>query len=167
MDGLLPGLAGNADIHPMFVHFPIALWPTALAFYAFGVFKDHEGARQAGRWMLYAGTAAAAVAIATGFLAADRLGHDSVGHDAVHVHRNFMIAAALVAAGAAGGAKLAVARASKRLQIVAVIVLSAAVGVATLGADRGAHLVFGMGVGVSTEPPPAAKPAHDHGGHHH
>lgn len=30
MDALLPGLAGAPNVHPIFVHFPVALWPTAL-----------------------------------------------------------------------------------------------------------------------------------------
>ena len=36
MNDLLPGLELAPNVHPVFVHFPIALWPTALLFYALG-----------------------------------------------------------------------------------------------------------------------------------
>ena len=178
MTPLLPGLSGATDIHPLFVHFPVALWPTAAAFYAYGVFRDHEGARQTGRWVAYAGVLSAVAALGTGFLAADRLGHDSPGHDLVHTHRNLMIGATTLVLLASAAARAAVRGSARRLQFVALGLLLAGVLTTVFGADRGAHLVYGVGLGVSKDAG-AASPAggsghhdaapggHDHGGHAH
>ena len=172
MTTLFPGLLAAEDIHPLFVHFPVALWPTAAAFYAFGVFKDHQGALDAGRWLAYVGLAGAAAALLTGFLAADRLGHASAGHEHVHVHRNWMIAATVVVGAAAAVARWAATRVSPRLQGVALALLLAGVGVTMLGADRGARLVFEFGMGVSDQVAAPTGGHHgggheDHGGHAH
>ncbi len=174
MTSLLPGLANAPDIHPLFVHFPVALWLAAAALYALGVARDSTKSRDAGRLLLYLGTAAAALALFTGFRAAGRLGHDSAGHDLVHVHRNFMVAATIVGTLASALAFAAERRGSKAIAAVAAAVLLGCAALTGLGADRGANLVFGYGVGVAEAPPaPAANPAggghgeHDHGGHDH
>lgn len=171
MEGLLPGLTHAPDIHPLFVHFPVAFWLAAAAFYGFGVARGHDGARQTGRSLLYLGTAMATAALFTGDLAADRMGHDSPGHDRVHVHRNLMVAAFVLAATASGLAFQAQRRDSGPLSVMAAVVLLVAAALTGLGADRGADLVFGYGMGVAESPPSVSAPDHhgdhDHGDHGH
>lgn len=150
---VLPGLASATDLHPLFVHFPVALWLTAAALYGLGVARDHEGARDAGRWVLYLGTLAGTLTLATGLQAAGRLGHDSAGHELVHVHRNLMIASFLLAAVASGLAFQAQRRRSAPFAWMATGTLLLCASTTILGADRGAHLVFGSGLGVSSAPP--------------
>ena len=173
MSSLLPGLANAPDIHPLFVHFPIALWLVAAMLYTVGVLRDSERARDSGRLLLYLGTAAALLTLLTGFRAAGRLGHDSVGHDLVHTHRNLMIAATAAAVLASGLARAAKQTASKPLAAAAAATLLVCAALTGLGADRGANLVFGWGVGVAETPPASDvadveghKPA-GHGGHAH
>mgnify|MGYP003677587334 FL=1 len=90
---MLPGLEASQNVHPMFVHLPLGLWPVALAFFIVGATRHSERPIEFGRWMLNLATVAAVVAAATGWFAAGGLGHDSPGHDLVHIHRNWMLVA--------------------------------------------------------------------------
>lgn len=161
MESLLPGLSFAQNVHPIFVHFPVAFWSLAVPLLAFGLFRDHEDAWTFGRWLVYAGALSALIAVTTGYIATDKMGHDSPGHGLVHVHRDFMIATAvlgLVAAGLAFAFRNATDRARRGAVLAAMSVCAL---VMTLGADRGAELVYRYGVGVSHEPPPEDD-GHDH-----
>lgn len=166
MDSTLPGLVTAPNLHPIFVHFPIALWITALLFLAVGTFRQHENLLLAGRWTLYLGTASAVLAVGSGFWATNQMGHDSPGHDLVHVHRNFM----LMATGLAlvGTVLTFTWRRSDTpvRQWTQLAFLVAAVLVMTLGADRGAELVFHYGIGTTRAALPAAS-EHEHDDHNH
>ncbi|GIW72795.1 MAG: hypothetical protein KatS3mg102_2337 [Planctomycetota bacterium] len=167
MEAILPGLEGAPHIHPVFVHFPVALLPAALLFWALGMWRGSEELLRCGRWLLYLGVLGAAAALGTGLLAAEQLGHDSPGHDLVHVHRNWMYAAgalALLSAAAAFALRRSQARGA-RLGVGALLL--ATVVVLLLGADRGALLVFRHGIGTAGEPPPLAREHGEHAGHHH
>jgi len=171
MDTLLPGLTSALDLHPLFVHFPLALWLAAALLIPLASIRDDERLAYAGRLLLWLGTAAAAVTVGTGFLAANRMGHDAPGHEFVHVHRNFMLTATAVAAFASVVAWRVRARRGKAAMLLTALMITLAV-ITTLGADRGAHLVFGYGMGVSEAPPTGAggehgATGHDHGGHAH
>lgn len=148
---LLPGLEAAPNIHPMFVHLPLGLWPVALGFFVLGAVRHSERLLEVGRWMLYLATTAAVAAATTGWFAADGLGHSSPGHDFVHIHRNWMFAATGVSALTAVLVFLlrrSQSTARHWLQVAAVAITFT---VAMLGADRGAFLVFGKGVGVSSQ----------------
>lgn len=178
MDALLPGLDAARHIHPMFVHVPLVLLPGALVFWLLGLLRRRDDLWSIGSIVLYVGIASAIVTIITGFAAADQLGHDAPGHEAVHVHRNFMlIGTGLVIAVATTAFALRLHRApSVRWGLVGA--LTVALSVLVLGADRGAYLVFGQGVGVDLQPAdegPGDGDAHDgdapaggaHDGHAH
>lgn len=157
MDALLPGLAAVEDLHPLVVHFPIALWSAALLFWVLAL-RGRDELWYAGRWVLYLGSLTALVAVGTGLWAEDRLGHDTPGHELVHVHRNFMIAATVL-----GGATALLARAMRRrggawirAGLLAALLLTTVV--CALGADRGALLVYGHGVGTRAEGRASAAP---------
>lgn len=146
---MLPGLAGARDLHPMFVHFPIALWSAALLFWVLGVARTAEPWLTTARWLTTLALLGAAASVATGLLAEERLGHDSPGHDVVHVHKYFMLAttaAGLVTALVAWltrkrGPRWAWTWGASLIVTVALMIL---------GADRGGLLVFGHGVGTTS-----------------
>lgn len=152
METLLPGLGAVRDVHPLIVHFPIALWSAALLFWLLGLGGSGDLWR-AGRWLLHLGVLSALAAVLTGLWAADRVGHDTPGHDLVHVHRNFMIAA--TALGVATAVLAWVWRGRRegwtRPALLGGLVLT--VAVCALGADRGALLVYGHGIGTRVEHP--------------
>lgn len=161
MNWLLPGLSVVPNSHPMFVHFPIAFWLGALLFCCLGVLRPKSGLFRAGRWLLHLGTLSGAVAVASGFLATAAMNHAAPGHELVHVHRNFMVTASVLSL-ALSCVVFALRRHDgirPRLTQVALLLLLA--GVVALGADRGAMLVFGYGMGVRTQAPTSETPG-DH-----
>ncbi len=162
MDAIFPGLSHAPNLHPIFVHFPVALLPVALGFWLVGLFPGREQAWRCGRALLYLATLGAALAVTTGYLAANGLGHDSPGHDLVHDHRNLM----LVAAGLMAAASL-LAYAWRRSESFAaramqVGLLAFTVAVLVIGADRGGQMVFRYGIGTAGEQPPGSTDGHDH-----
>lgn len=168
---LLPGLDAAPNVHPMFVHLPLGLWPTALGFFLFGAAKRSERLLETGRWLLYLATAAAVAAATTGWLAADRIGHSAPGHDLVHIHRDWMIAATGISALSSTMVFLLRRSQGPARRWIQVTAVAITFGVATLGADRGAYLVFGKGVGVSRQTDPQhqeqrAQPDQEHSHEH-
>lgn len=150
---VLPGLDSAPNVHPLIVHFPIALWPTALLLWTLALLRGpQEELWRAGRWLLYLGSLAALVAVATGLWAADQVGHDSRGHDLVHVHRNWMVVASALSLLVSAAAFATRTRATPILRWVLLGALLLTTGVSALGADRGALLVFGYRIGTSDEP---------------
>ena len=145
MDSLLPGL-GSVPAHPMFVHFPIALWSTGVVVLAVAVLRRHHDGFRIGRLLVEMGTAAAILTVVTGFFAADALGHDSPSHDRVHTHRNLMLAATSFGVVAVALGRLWKAR-TGHIAMLAALVIGCALTV--IGADHGGYMVYGEGVGVS------------------
>ena len=166
MNELLPGLSHAPNIHPLVVHFPVALWPAALLFAVVGAWRGRDDLFKVGRWLAYLGMIGAALAVATGFLATAEMGHDAPGHDLVHVHRDFMIVASILGLVTTILFAALRKRQSKAVQWTLVAALSLSVVVMTLGADRGAALVFQYGVGTSQEQPPATVHQHEGGDDH-
>lgn len=167
VENLLPGLSSASSVHPMFVHFPIALWTTALLFQVLGCFTARGRALEMARWLLYLGTLSAVVAVITGYREADRLGHDSPGHEFVHVHRNYMLATTLVAVVLCVAAFAFHRKAVKRGPLALAVGMIVLGVLLTLGADRGAALVFRYGMGVSAEAVGQEAPEHPPHSHEH
>ena len=167
MNELMPGLSGAPDLHPMFVHFPIVLWLSALGFALAGAARGRDRLTDTARILLYLGTLSALFAATTGYLAAGRMGHDSLGHELVHLHRNYMYVATALALVASIFAFVRRGR-SDGLTLWGLTALLLLVSTVTvLGADRGAALVFRYGIGTADETPPVAVPHDDHGKHDH
>ena len=83
----LKGLEELINIHPLFIHFPIALLLSSLAFYFFGNILKKEEFLVAGKWTLYFGTLAATVAVWTGLEAAKTVFHDAGIHEMMMAHQ--------------------------------------------------------------------------------
>lgn len=163
MESLLPGLHHAPNAHPAFVHYPIALWLTALLFAAAGAVRARDDLVRVSRWLLYLGTAGALLAATTGWNAMLEL-EDMPGHDLIHVHMNWMFwAVGIGVASCVLGWVLARRIPTSASRWTFALALVAVVGVTTIGADRGAHLVYRYGIGTQQETPP---PGHEeHGGH--
>ena len=91
MDFSLLGFSGlfrMFNTHPVFVHFPIAFIPAALALYLLGaVLKDRRWVF-AGQACLIMGALGAAVAVITGLRAEGSIPHNQQIHDLMQVHKS-------------------------------------------------------------------------------
>ncbi|MBI3313906.1 MAG: DUF2231 domain-containing protein [Candidatus Omnitrophica bacterium] len=83
----IQGLRELINIHPVFVHFPIALLLTAAAFYFLGTFFHKEDLFSAGKWVLYLGTLSAVAAVWTGLQAAGTVSHGGDLHQTLMAHQ--------------------------------------------------------------------------------
>jgi len=153
MDKILPGLAAIQNIHPMFVHFPIAFFWGALAMES-AAMVIYERFHFVATWLLYLGALAAGVSAITGLHAMNKItaasgGHHGPNHGLIHVHEHWMLSVTTM--GVLLAAYLYWMNTGRvwnghRWRFVVGLLLLAVV--LTLGADRGARLVFQFGFGV-------------------
>lgn len=163
IEQLLRGLSSAPNLHPMVVHFPIAFWVAATGAWLLAVARKRDEAWRFGLWLHLLGLLGAAVAVAFGFWATEKMGHDSPGHELVHVHRDIMLwATGLALTVTALGWWKRTAKLRAPLTALSVVL----VGLLTVGADRGAELVFRYGMGVAHETPPESTHTHSHDDDH-
>jgi uncharacterized membrane protein len=149
MHALLPGLKSALNYHPLFVHFPIALWLAALLFelLSFVGGKGEEMHRVAS-WLLYLGTLAGVVTVLTGLAAEDSVPLGPA-RGVMEFHEEMMLTTFALAVALSGFAYFFQHRFTKKLRrlfLVGLIVLGVLM---TLGADRGAEMVYQYGVSVN------------------
>jgi uncharacterized membrane protein len=151
----------GSNIHPLLVHFPIALLTSFLAVEAWGMLFRKPGARRLASGLLYLGAAGAVVTAGTGLIAAESVPHGAVVHDLMEWHmRAGLTVATLSAAMAiwrtAGGIPESVM--ARTLHLFLTLILAV---VLVLGADLGGTMVYQHGVGVKS------LQKSDGEGHHH
>lgn len=151
--------------HPLVVHFAIALLSTAVVFFVLGrLLARHRlgpSLTQIARWNLGIGTAAAAVAVATGWQAYGTVAHDPPSHANMTVHMRWALgtlAAFLLAAAVAWWDRHRVAGAGALLLVV---LIPAAAALAVTG-WYGSENVYRYGLGVMRLPTPEGG-GHEHG----
>ena len=160
--GILPGITEMANVHPLFVHFPIALLNGFLLMELLGAITDKASLRAAATWMLYLGTLGAVATVITGLMAASSVGHGEGVHELMLSHKNHglvVLAIALVLSIW----RLAVSeRFSTKSRVAHFILAVIMVGIMTVGADKGGLMVYKYGVSVKAVP--QAEGGHDHAG---
>ncbi len=142
----LPGMNSAMNLHPMFVHFPIALIMTALLVDIMGLVLKKEQYGTFVRLLLNLGAVSAVVALYFGYQASDALGHDAPGHDFVHEHRDVMLWFTWLTVGAAIAFHFLKMQKAVIFRVAVLVVLSALL---VVGSDRGARLVYQYGMGVN------------------
>ena len=144
----LQSLKEIISIHPLFVHFPIALLLLSAVFYGAGALFKNENLTQAGRWTLYAGMLSAVIAVLTGIKAESTVEHDEEAHEIMELHEKLgYIILALSAALSAWtlAVKSAIPSKGRIVFFAGLIVLSLVI---IQQADLGGRLVFLKGIGV-------------------
>ncbi|MEE9464865.1 MAG: DUF2231 domain-containing protein [Candidatus Neomarinimicrobiota bacterium] len=149
----MTGFESVVNLHPLWVHFPIAITILALIFEGLGRLGRQEFATGVASALIYSAAISAMVTLVTGFMAADSIGHDSPGHDLVHQHRDIMISYTVIIVALALANLFISKRAGEYFAIIWIktlrpLILVAAVAVLSLGADKGAELVFRYGLGA-------------------
>jgi uncharacterized membrane protein len=86
---LLPGMTTLQNIHPMLVHFPIALLFGFFVIDVFGAFTYRQHWRTVASCFLYLGTIAAVATVVAGFLAASTVEHGVNVHEIMERHEHF------------------------------------------------------------------------------
>lgn len=92
LGSFLPGVQHAQNIHPLIVHFPIALLSAAVLLYFLAVIVRRESWAWTGLWMLGLGALGAVVAVITGLHGAEGVMLAmSVKHELLFVHRDIML----------------------------------------------------------------------------
>lgn len=145
---LLPGLQNLQNVHPLFVHFPVALILVALFSEAVWWLTGKDHFRRFAIYLLCLSALSAVAAVITGYIASNSLGHDTPGHDFVHEHRDVMLwMSGLLVVTTVVMLFVRSFREGKwrRLLIVPLLVIA---GLLVYGADKGGRLVFEYGIGI-------------------
>jgi len=137
------------NLHPIFVHFTIALFVVATAFLLIGTLGNQrswaDNLIRAGYWNLWAGAVLTVATFASGYFAYFTVTQDEILHVLIEDHRNWALIASLLFWGAAFWSI------RKKLQNVPLF-LAAAMITATLAlavtSYKGGELVYRYGVGV-------------------
>jgi uncharacterized membrane protein len=138
----LPGLAHLQNLHPLVVHYPIALLSAAAALYVLAWLAGSEKVEWAALWMLVLGFLGAAAALASGLYGAPGLMiADSVRTNLLRPHKQLMIAASALTTVLTVWA-VAARPMPHRGRVVFVAALIALVALIAKGADYGGRMVY-------------------------
>lgn len=137
------------NIHPWFVHFPLALLAFGLLFDFLGfVWKKHS-LSAAGWWCHVFGVATAIPTILTGFQAFFTVGHSTeAAHQIMRTHRNVQLTVGILFTGLLIWRSISKHIVPRRTPIYFVIAATA-VGLMLYGAHLGGQLVYEYGVGTA------------------
>ena len=94
---LLPGISSLNNLHPMVVHFPIALFTIFFLTDLFGSLLKNKLWRQCATGLLYAGTLSAILTVILGFQAAHSIEHNDAVHQIILRHQILGISVTLLA----------------------------------------------------------------------
>jgi len=144
---MLPGMKAALNVHPVLVHFPIALWLAALLFQVLAVWRGSDEMQRTAARLLYLGTLGALVTVWSG-LAAARSVPEGDALRAVGVHETMMLVSTSLALALCMLAFFARRNFTSQLRKVLLLGLGILAVLVTIGADRGAQLVYGYGAAV-------------------
>ena len=144
------GLHGTQELpnlHPIFVHLPIALLLAAAVFHFLGSILRKEELWVAGKWSLFFGTVGAGISVWSGLEAAETISHDEEVHTIMMAHQYVGIAVLVLSAILSVWVIISKKTmfSGRPLFLAALLVLSALIAQA---ADFGGWMVYGKGVGV-------------------
>jgi uncharacterized membrane protein len=158
---LLPGVSEMANVHPLLVHFPIALLTAFLVVELLVVIFKREDLENVASWMLYLGTLGAMATVAAGWLAAQSIPHGSAVHDVMETHETLGFSVLALAVALSLWRLLAGSPVSVMGRALHLFLAFVMIGLLTAGADLGGLMVYKYGVAVKAVPQPEN---HDHAG---
>ncbi len=139
-------------IHPMLVHFPIALLSAAVFFDLLGGKWRPEDCRIASLYTLVLGFAGAGVSVISGGMAEDAAERSGVPEQAIELHESLGFAAFWIFAGLLGLRVAAGLGWIREQRMGALLVGIAGVVVMLVASYYGGSLVYDYGAGVSVHP---------------
>ncbi len=151
---MLPGLGHVQNVHPLFVHFPLALLLAAALFYLIAWIGGHEPIKWTAFWILMVGAISAAAAVATGLYAGPGVMiSESVREHLLRHHMQIMLATSVLTGVLAIWA-IAARPMPLRGRIIFMLGLLAVVVMISIGADIGSEMVYGYNAGGDACPQP-------------
>jgi uncharacterized membrane protein len=139
---MLPGLKSMLNIHPLFVHFPIALWFTALLFEILANWRSNNEFHRTAVRLLNLGTICAFAAAFSGWLAQSSVEPSLTIQRVFEIHETLMLIATSLATALSiycFAKRANFTTAARRILLAGLIALAI---VTIVGTDRGAQLVY-------------------------
>lgn len=137
------------SVHPLLVHFPIALLLTSLLLDLSAVGLKRPELHRVALWNLGLGTAGAAVAVWTGLRAADIAKHSHEIHQVMELHRKLGIATLVIGGLTLSWRLFKRDRLTARARVLTLLVMLVMTATLGYGAHLGGRLVYEFGVGGS------------------
>lgn len=159
MSDFLPGLKAMPNLHPLFVHLPIALLLGFVIAESLAWITGRTSLVGAASWMLYFGTVGAAATVATGLQAAESVEHDEVVHLLMERHEAFGIAVLGLAALMSVWRLMVGRRMLGLLRALHLAMGFLMVSLMMAGADLGGLMVYGHATAVRLPPAPELAPS--------
>jgi len=144
---ILPGIGAMDNIHPLFVHYPIALFTAFFVAEFFGVILKNENLRCAASFTLYLGTIASIFTVAAGYYAAATVEHSETVHAIMENHEGFGVTVLIIAAFLSVWRLYVRRKFSPKWQFAHLALAFILSVVIALGADLGGLMVYKYGVG--------------------
>jgi len=142
------------NVHPVFVHFTVALLSLAVGLYVITPFVKSplkEQWQTVARWTLWFGAGITIITGLAGLYAYNTVAHDTPSHLAMTDHRNWAVVTIVLFLGLAAWS-IVWARKGKALGPVFVVCMVVAGAVLASTAWRGGEVVYRYGVGVMSLP---------------
>ncbi len=149
---VFPGISQMENIHPLIVHFPIALLNAFFILELLGFILKNEDLMSSATWALYLGAIGAAAAVAAGLRAADTAPHTEEEHAIMAIHRDFGLAVLSLAVILSAWRIRVKSRFHFKWHVLHLILAFITITVMALGADRGGLMVYKYGVSVRAVP---------------
>lgn len=163
---IMPGISALDNLHPLFVHFPLALLFLFFLLDFVGSVAGKNDWRRVAGWFLYLGALFAGVTVAMGLLAAASVAHGGDVHEIMEDHEHLGISVFLLASVLAVWRWLAKGEIKGAANTLYLLFGAILTGLLILTADLGGLMVYKYGVAV--EPVAAlnkeAAALHEHGG---
>jgi uncharacterized membrane protein len=154
MNRILPGMSHLQNLHPLFVHFPIAFLYGAAALYVLASIRGSEPLKWSAFWMLMLGALGVAASVATGLYAEPGvMVAQSVRDQLLKHHKHLMLTASAMTAVLTIWA-LAARPMPSRGRYVFLAALLAVMVLIAAGADFGGRMVYDYNAGGAACPQP-------------
>ena len=166
---ILPGIANLDNIHPLLVHFPIALLSSFFIVNLMAHFVKKDTLVTVASWLLYLGAFSAIFTVLAGFSAAESVAHSESVHDIMEHHEDVGVSILSLSLGlSAWRLRSGLLQGWKKGVFLTLTVLL--FGLIIQGADLGGLMVYKYGVAVHNTPAEALTaevPATTTEEHHH
>ena len=162
---VMPGIAGLDNLHPLFVHFPIALLSLFFLLDLIASMAGKTEWRKTAGWFLYSGAIFSAITVAAGLIAADSVAHAGDVHEIMENHEHLGIAVLSLAITLSGWRLLAKNQIRGGANTLYLLFSAILAGLLLFTADLGGLMVYSYGVAVKpvAELNKAAAELHEHG----